>query len=115
MSNITENVSKYVKERGINISKMALTECGFKASQKTVYSWENGNSRPDIEILMYSVRWPVPKWDGSSMMVAGAACSSAIMKLCDTYGIKDILKTFGYDGYKEDGSIFPMQTILSDS
>ena len=58
MSNITENVSKYVKERGINISKMA--------------------SRPDIEILM---------------------------KLCDTYGIKDILKTFGYDGYKEDGSI----------
>lgn len=55
-----------------------LTECGFKASQKTVYSWENGNSRPDIEILM---------------------------KLCDTYGIKDILKTFGYDGYKEDGSI----------
>lgn len=59
------------------VSKI-LTECGFKASQKTVYSWENGNSRPDIEILM---------------------------KLCDIYGIKDILKTFGYDGYKNDGSI----------
>ena len=55
-----------------------LTSCGYKASQKTVYSWENGNSRPDIEILM---------------------------KLCDIYGIKDILRTFGYDGYKEDGSI----------
>ena len=55
-----------------------LTKCGYKASQKTVYSWENGNSRPDIEILM---------------------------KLCDIYAIKDILKTFGYDGYKEDGSI----------
>lgn len=55
-----------------------LTRCGYKASQKTVYSWENGNSRPDIEILM---------------------------KLCDMYGIKDILRTFGYNGYKEDGSI----------
>ncbi len=59
------------------VSKI-LTEQGYKASQKTVYSWENGNSRPDIEILM---------------------------KLCDIYGIKDILKTFGYDGYKEDGSL----------
>jgi len=59
------------------VSKI-LTEQGYKASQKTVYSWENGNSRPDIEILM---------------------------KLCDIYGIKDILKTFEYDGYKEDGSL----------
>lgn len=59
------------------VSKL-LTEQGYKASQKTVYSWENGNSRPDIEILM---------------------------KLCDIYGIKDILRTFGYDGYKEDGSL----------
>lgn len=59
------------------VSKI-LTEQGYKASQKTVYSWESGNSRPDIEILM---------------------------KLCDLYGIKDILKTFGYDGYKEDGSL----------
>lgn len=59
------------------VSKI-LTKQGYKASQKTVYSWENGNSRPDIEILM---------------------------KLCDIYGIKDILGTFGYDGYKEDGSL----------
>lgn len=59
------------------VSKI-LTEQGYKASQKTVYSWENGNSRPDIETLM---------------------------KLCDIYGIKDILKTFGYNGYKEDGSL----------
>lgn len=59
------------------VSKI-LTEQGYKASQKTVYSWENGNSRPDIEIFM---------------------------KLCDLYEIKDILKTFGYDGYKEDGSL----------
>lgn len=59
------------------VSKI-LTKYGYRASQKTVYSWENGNSRPDIEILM---------------------------RLCDIYGIKDILKTFGYDGYREDGSI----------
>lgn len=55
-----------------------LTKQGYKASEKTIYSWESGNSRPDVEILM---------------------------KLCDIYGIKDILKTFGYDGYKEDGTI----------
>lgn len=55
-----------------------LISKGYKASEKTVYSWESGNSRPDIEILM---------------------------TLCDIYGIKDILKTFGYNGYKEDGSI----------
>lgn len=59
------------------VSKI-LTGHGYKASPKTVYSWENGNSRPDIEVLM---------------------------KLCDIYGIKDILRTFGYNGYKEDGSI----------
>lgn len=59
------------------VSKI-LTKYGYRASQKTVYSWENWNSRPDIEILM---------------------------RLCDIYGIKDILKTFGYDGYREDGSI----------
>ena len=55
-----------------------LTEQGYKASEKTIYSWESDNSKPDIEILM---------------------------KLCDLYGIRDILKTFGYNGYKEDGSI----------
>ncbi len=66
--------SKMTVEQVSNV----LTEQGYKASQKTVYSWENGNSRPDIEILM---------------------------KLCDLYGIKDILKTFGYNGYKEDGSL----------
>ena len=55
-----------------------LTRCGYKASQKTIYSWENGNSRPAIEVLM---------------------------KLCDIYGIKDILRTFGFNGYNEDGSI----------
>ena len=66
--------SKMTVEQVSNI----LIKQGYKASQKTVYSWENGNSRPDIEILM---------------------------KLCDIYGIKDILRTFGYDGYKEDGSL----------
>ena len=59
------------------ISKL-LTEQGYKASQKTVYSWENGNSRPDIEILM---------------------------KLGDIYGIRDILGAFGYNGHKEDRSL----------
>ncbi len=59
------------------ISKI-LTNQGYKASQKTVYSWENGNSKPDIEILM---------------------------KLCDIYGIRDVLGAFGYNGYKENRSL----------
>lgn len=59
------------------ISKI-LTNQGYKASQKTVYSWENGNSKPDIEILM---------------------------KLCDIYEIRDVLGAFGYNGYKENRSL----------
>lgn len=56
----------------------ALTAKNYKASSKTVYSWENGNSQPSLEILL---------------------------ELCDMYDIKDILFAFGYDGYNEDGSI----------
>ena len=32
-----------------------LTECGFKASQKTVYSWENGNSRHGLSNITENV------------------------------------------------------------
>lgn len=46
-----------------------LIKRGYKASKKTIYSWESGNSKPDID---------------------------SFMRLCELYGIKDILKTFGY-------------------
>lgn len=53
-----------------------LTSKGFKASESTIYSWENGNSHPTPE---------------------------AFLTMCNAYGINDILTTFGYDGNKEDG------------
>lgn len=55
-----------------------LTDKGYKASEKTIYSWEGGNSQPTPE---------------------------ALLEMCDAYGIQDILSTFGYNGYKKDGSI----------
>lgn len=55
-----------------------LTEKGFKASESTIYSWENGNSQPT---------------------------PGALLIMCRAYGVKDVLTTFGYDGYNDDGSI----------
>ena len=67
-------------EAGLTVREVSanLTAKGYKASDKTIYSWENGNSQPSLE---------------------------ALLELCDMYDIKDILVTFGYDGYNEDGSI----------
>jgi len=68
-----------------NLAKMSvkeisdlLTAKGFKASESTIYSWENGNSQPT---------------------------PGALLTMCIAYGIEDVLKTFGYDGYNDDGSI----------
>ena len=46
-----------------------LTSNGFKASEKTIYSWENGNSQPNPD---------------------------ALLVMCQAYGVKDVLGTFGY-------------------
>ena len=55
-----------------------LTSKGYKASEKTIYSWESGNSSPSPD---------------------------ALLAMCSAYNIDDILSAFGYDGYNEDGSI----------
>ena len=55
-----------------------LTEKGFKASESTIYSWENGNSQPT---------------------------PGALLIMCRAYGVKDVLSTFGYEGYDSNGSI----------
>lgn len=55
-----------------------LTSKGFKASESTIYSWENGNSQPT---------------------------PGALLTMCKAYGINDVLTAFGYDGYKKDGSL----------
>lgn len=55
-----------------------LTLKGYKASESTIYSWENGNSQPT---------------------------PGALLTMCRAYGVDDVLSAFGYDGYKEDGSL----------
>lgn len=67
-------------ESGLSVKEISsrLTSKGYKASEKTIYSWESGNSQPNPD---------------------------ALLEMCDAYGIEDILKTFGYNGYKKDGSI----------
>lgn len=46
-----------------------LTEKGFKAGEKTIYSWENGNSQPSPD---------------------------ALLTLCKLYNIRNVLGAFGY-------------------
>ena len=46
-----------------------LVSKGFKAAEKTIYSWENDNSQPT----------PTP-----------------LLAMCALYGIDDVLDTFGY-------------------
>ena len=46
--------------------------------QSTFSSWETGKAEPSADILL---------------------------RLCDIYGVNDILAAFGYDGYNSDGTI----------
>lgn len=56
---------------GISVEHVseALIKNGFKASKKTIYSWEAGNSQPTPD---------------------------ALLAMCELYGINDVLSTFGY-------------------
>lgn len=58
------DANKTVKE----ISDLLISK-GFKASEKTIYSWETGNSQPSPDALLI---------------------------MCKAYGITDVLGTFGY-------------------
>lgn len=58
------NAGKSVKE----ISDLLISK-GFKASEKTIYSWESGNSQPSPD---------------------------AFLIMCKAYNLSDILRTFGY-------------------
>ena len=79
-----KDISKYLKEyrnkANISVKEISriLTSQGFKASESTIYSCETGNSQPTPD---------------------------ALMSMCEVYGIKDVLKAFGYDGYNEDGTL----------
>lgn len=57
--------------KGLSVGEVSsfLTQKGYKALEKTVYSWESGNSQPKPDILL---------------------------ELCHLYEINDVLGTFGY-------------------
>lgn len=80
------NIGKKLKEYR-NKSKMTVKEIsvllskkGFKASESTIYSWENGNSQPT---------------------------PGALLTMCEAYGVTNVLAAFGYNGYRPNGSIQP--------
>lgn len=81
---MNKNIGKTLKElrisSGISVKEISdiLVSKGYKASESTIYSWENENSQPT---------------------------PGAFLVMCSTYGIKNVLNTFGYNGYNEDGSI----------
>lgn len=81
---INKNIGKILKESrissGISVKEISelLINKGYKASESTIYSWENENSQPT---------------------------PGAFLVMCSAYGITNVLTTFGFDGYNEDGSI----------
>lgn len=70
-SSIGETLKKCRLEANISVKEISdlLISKGFKASEKTVYSWENGNSQPTPDALLI---------------------------MCKAYGVTDVLGTFGY-------------------
>ncbi len=78
--NIGKTLKEYRIAAKISVKEISeiLTKKGFKASEKTIYSWESGNSSPSPD---------------------------ALLAMCSAYNIEDVLTAFGYDGYNEDGSI----------
>ncbi len=67
---------KSVKE----ISDLLISK-GFKASEKTIYSWEKNNSQPT---------------------------PGALLIMCKAYGINDVLETFGYGQKKNSDPVSEM-------
>lgn len=70
-SSIGETLKKCRIEAGKSVKEISdlLISKGFKASEKTIYSWENGNSQPTPDALLI---------------------------MCKAYNISDVLGTFGY-------------------
>jgi transcriptional regulator with XRE-family HTH domain len=76
-SSIGETLKKCRLEAGFSVKEISdfLISKGFKASEKTVYSWETGNSQPSPD---------------------------ALLVMCKYYGVNDVLETFGYKSSLDD-------------
>lgn len=75
-SSIGETLKKYRLSSGISVKEISdlLISKGFKASEKTIYSWESGNSQPSPDALLI---------------------------MCKAYDIEDVLAAFGYKDFNE--------------
>lgn len=73
--NFAETLREMRQSAGFT-QKQAYEKIGVP--QSTFSSWEIGKSEPSADILL---------------------------RLCEIYGVTDILSAFGYDGYNDDGSI----------
>ncbi len=78
--NIGGLLKKYRNDAGITVRQISdiLIENGYRASESTIYSWENDNSQP------------VP---------------GALLTMCAAYGIRNVLSAFGYDDRNDDNSV----------
>lgn len=83
-----EVLREYRSKAGLSVKEISelLIQNGFKASEKTVYSWENNNSRPNPDAFLF---------------------------LCEKYKINNVLDTFGYatETLRED-KVLPTQSEL---
>lgn len=81
MDNAERQLGQKIKEAriaaGFSVADISsyLTDLGFKASVKTIYSWERDNSQPTPDAFLY---------------------------MCDRYGITDPLEYFGYGSIPSD-------------
>lgn len=71
---IGKTLKYYRNLAGISVKEISdiLTQKGFKASESTIYSWENENSQPT---------------------------PGALLAMCKEYKIENVLQAFGYDGH----------------
>lgn len=86
---IGETLKKCRIEAGKSVKEISdlLISKGFKASEKTIYSWEKNNSQPT---------------------------PGALLIMCKAYGINDVLETFGYGQKKNtDSEIYRTDFLMS--
>lgn len=79
--NISKVLKHYRKQNELSVSDVAfiLESKDLSVAPKTIYGWESGQTQPDADTLLL---------------------------LCEIYGIKNILETFGYPPPEEE-SILP--------
>ena len=87
-STVGETLRKCRIAAGKSVREMSelLTANGFKASEKTIYSWENGNSQPTPD---------------------------ALLVMCRAYGVEDVLGTFWLRTWRNQPPLPLILTVMN--